>query len=149
MHLGVSHMYVAYCILSYLKSAPSWGLLFSNHDHLSVESYTDANWAGSSRDRQSTSRCFTFVGGKLVTWRSKKHAVVAKSSAKAEFCTMTHDICKLKCVKMMLNELGFNTQESMRLYINNKATINIAHAILYNMIVLNMLKLTGISLRGS
>lgn len=63
----------------------------------------------------------------MVTWRSKKHAVVAKSSAKAEFRTMTHDICKLKCVKMMLNELGFNTQESMRLYINNKATINIAH----------------------
>ncbi|RVW82938.1 Retrovirus-related Pol polyprotein from transposon RE2 [Vitis vinifera] len=36
-------------------------------------------------DRRSTSGYFTFVSGNLVTWKSKKQNVVARSSAEAEF----------------------------------------------------------------
>ncbi|CAL9029200.1 unnamed protein product [Prunus brigantina] len=46
--------------------------------------YTDVDWAGSITDRRSTSGYFTFVGGNLVTWRSKKQNVVSRSSAEAE-----------------------------------------------------------------
>jgi len=64
-------------ILRYLKSTPGKGILFSNHGNLKVEGYTDADWAGSKDDRRSTSGYFTFVGGNLVTWKSKKQLVVA------------------------------------------------------------------------
>ena len=37
------HMDVIECILRYLKSTPSKGLLFSNHGHLKVEGYTDVD----------------------------------------------------------------------------------------------------------
>ena len=40
---------------------------------------------GAVDDRQSTSSYFTVVGGNLVTWKSKKQNVVARSSAKTEF----------------------------------------------------------------
>ena len=36
-------------------------------------------------DRKSTSGYFTFIGGNLVTWRSKKQKVVALPSTEAEF----------------------------------------------------------------
>jgi len=36
-----------------------------------------------------------FVGGNLVTWRSKKQHVVARSSAKAEFRGMALGLCEL------------------------------------------------------
>ena len=72
-------------ILRYLKSIPGKGILFSNHGNLKVEGYTDADWTGSKDDRRSTSGYFTFVGGNLVTWRSKKQTVVTRSSAEAEF----------------------------------------------------------------
>ncbi|XP_006606754.1 uncharacterized mitochondrial protein AtMg00810-like [Glycine max] len=61
------HMDVVERILRYLKSAPGKGLLFSNHGHLKVEGYTDADWAGSADDRRSNAGYFTFVGGNLVT----------------------------------------------------------------------------------
>lgn len=37
----------------------------------------------------------TFVGGNLVTWRSTKQLIVAKSSAKAEFRSMAHRVGEL------------------------------------------------------
>jgi len=96
MHdLKKPHMDVVKQILRYLKSAPEKGLLFSNHGHLKVKGYTDADWARSVDDRRSTAGYFTFVGGNLVTWRSKKQQVVSRSSAKAEFRGMLVGIHEL------------------------------------------------------
>ena len=55
---------------------------------IKFEAYIDADWAGSLSDRRSTIRYCTFVGGNLVIWRSKKQAVVTRSSAEAEFRAM-------------------------------------------------------------
>ena len=79
------HMGAVIRILRYLKSSLGKGLLFSKNAHLDIEGYTDADWARNILDRKSTSGYFTFVGGNLVTWRSKKQKVVALSSAEAEF----------------------------------------------------------------
>jgi hypothetical protein len=89
------HMEAVYRILRYLKSSPGKGLLFSQYDHLKIEAYIDADWAGSITDRRSTSGYCTFVGGNLVTWRSKKQSVVAKSSAEAEFRAMAQGVCEI------------------------------------------------------
>ncbi|RVW58364.1 Retrovirus-related Pol polyprotein from transposon RE1 [Vitis vinifera] len=82
---GEQDMNAVMRILRYLKNAPGKGILFAkNVDHQSIEVYTDADWAGAVDDRRSTSGYFTFVGGNLVTWKSKKQNVVARSSAEAE-----------------------------------------------------------------
>ncbi|XP_028094408.1 uncharacterized protein LOC114294442 [Camellia sinensis] len=49
------HLDIVYRILRYLKSAPRKEILFSNHGHLRLEAFTDADWAGSIDDRRSTS----------------------------------------------------------------------------------------------
>jgi hypothetical protein len=110
-----------------LKSSPGKGLLFSPHDHLKIEAYTDVDWIGLITDRRSTSGYCTFVGGNLVTWRSKKQSVVARSSAKAEFRVMAQGVCETLWLKILLAELGFDSKDSMRLYCDNKAAISIAH----------------------
>jgi hypothetical protein len=74
-------MEVALRVLTYLKSSPGRGILFSKNDHLNIIGYTDADWARDLTDRKSTSGYFTFVGGNLVTWKSKKQNIVALSSA--------------------------------------------------------------------
>ncbi|XP_021834506.1 uncharacterized protein LOC110774280 [Prunus avium] len=79
------HMNAVLWMLRYLKSAPRKGLMFLKHGYMNIDAYTDADWVGSITDRKSTYGYFTFVGGNLVTWRSKKHKVVALSSVEAEF----------------------------------------------------------------
>ena len=82
-------------ILKYLKRTPRKGIMFSKNEPLEITGYTDADWAGNISDRKSTSGYFTFVGGNLVTWRSKKQKVVALSSAEAEFREMARGLCEL------------------------------------------------------
>ncbi|KAL5564490.1 hypothetical protein UlMin_027654 [Ulmus minor] len=89
------------------------------HNHLKVEGYTDADWAGSADNRRSTSGYFTFVGGNLVTWRSKKQPVVARSSAEADYRGMAFGVCELLWLRNLLIELGVDSQEAMKLYCDN------------------------------
>ena len=68
-------------------------------------SATHADWTGSLEDGRSTSRYCTFVGGNLVSWRSKKPSVVAWSAAKAESRAMAHGVCELLYLQIFLPEL--------------------------------------------
>ncbi|CAL9020389.1 unnamed protein product [Prunus brigantina] len=71
------HLAAVMRILSFLKKAPSRGLIFIKLGHLDVKDYTNADWAGNITNRFSTSGYFTFIGSNLVTWVSKKHNEVA------------------------------------------------------------------------
>jgi len=121
------HMDVVERILRYLNSTHGKEILFSNHGNLKVERYTDADWTCSKDDRRSTFGYFTFVEGNLVTWRSKKQPVVARSSVEAEFRDMALGVCELMLIKIVLLDLGFKQNETMSLYCDNTSAIAIAH----------------------
>ena len=59
-------------ILCSLKEAPGRSILYSSYGHNRVECFIDADWAGSKEYRRSTSGYCVFVGGNLVSWKSKK-----------------------------------------------------------------------------
>ena len=119
------HMEAVYQILRYLKSAPGKGLLFSKNGISNIEEYTDSDWAGDQTTIRSTFGYFTFVEGNLVTWKSKKQKVVARSSAEAEFRGMTHSVCELLWIRNVLRDLGIEYATPMNLYCDNKAAIQI------------------------
>lgn len=121
------HLQTAYQILKYLKGSPWKGIMFQNNNKLNIEAYTDADWAGSAVDRRSTSGYCSFVGGNLVTWRSKKQSVLARSSVEAEFRVVAHGICELLWLKKLLFNLRIQCEVPMKLYCDNKAAISIAH----------------------
>ncbi|RVX05607.1 Retrovirus-related Pol polyprotein from transposon RE2 [Vitis vinifera] len=78
-------------------------------------------------DRRSTSGYFTFVSGNLVTWKSKKQNVVARSSAEAEFRGMALGLCEALWLRLLLQDLGYLSRQPIRLFCDNKATCDIAH----------------------
>jgi hypothetical protein len=67
------------------------------------------------------------VGGNLVSWRSKKQAVVARSTAEAEYRAMALALCEMMWLKGMLKELRLLRNETMLLHCDNVAAINIAN----------------------
>ncbi|CAA7403777.1 unnamed protein product [Spirodela intermedia] len=69
-------------------------LIYLNHTRQDYCIYTDTGYVGSVSDKRSTSGCCSFIGGNLVSWRSKKKNVVSRSSAGAKFRVMAQGICK-------------------------------------------------------
>ncbi|RVW75762.1 Retrovirus-related Pol polyprotein from transposon RE1 [Vitis vinifera] len=112
--------------LAYALSVVSQYMHNPGEQHMK-EVYTDADWAGAVDDRRSTSGYFTFVGGNLVTWKSKKQNVVARSSAEAEFRGMALGLCEALWLRLLLQDIGYLSRQPIRLFCDNKAAYDIAH----------------------
>ena len=121
------HMKADNRILRYLKATPGKGLRFRKTSKMCIEAYTNSNWARFIVDRKSTSGYYTFVWGNIVTWRSKKQGVVARSSVEAEYRDMSLEICEKIWLQKVLTDLHQNYEVPMKLLCNNKATISIAN----------------------
>lgn len=102
------HLEAVYRILRYIKRDPGKGLLFTKSSSRDLEVYTDADWAGSPIDRRSTSGYCSYVWGNLVTWRSKKQQVVARSSAEAELRALAQGICEGIWLRRLMKDLRVN-----------------------------------------
>lgn len=68
-------------ILQLLKATlEKKGLLFKRGGNLTMQAYTDANYVGLTSYQRSTSGYYIFLCENLVTRKSKKQSVVARSS---------------------------------------------------------------------
>ena len=123
----VEHWEAVMQILRYLTKTPGQGLLYKANNHLRIEGFSDADWAGSPSDRRSTSGYELFVDGNLISWKSKKQTVVARSSAEAECRAMGHATCELLWFRSLLCELRVFEGGAMPFYCDNQAATQIAN----------------------
>ena len=97
-----------------------------NNGHFKLEGFSDSDWAGNALDRKSTTGFCTFIGGNLVTWKSKKQTVLARSSAEAEYRAMASTACELIWLKLLLGDLGIQCIQPIPLHCDNQAAMHIA-----------------------
>jgi len=90
-----THWLAAMRVLPYIKSCLGKGLVYKKYKHIRISLYSDSKYANDRGDRKSTTGYCTFVGGNLVTWRSKKQDIVSRSSAEAEYRAMSHTACEI------------------------------------------------------
>jgi Reverse transcriptase (RNA-dependent DNA polymerase) len=112
-------------ILRYIKGSPGKGIWMKNNNSNEVCGYSDADWA-ESFDRKSTTGFCTIVGRNLITWKSKKQNIVARSSAEAEYRAMASTASELIWVRQVLADLNITNHEPIKIFCDNQAVRHIA-----------------------
>ena len=120
------HWHMVERLLMYLNGSPDQGVWMGCNGSTEVVGYCDADWAGDRADRRSTTGYCTFIGGNLVTWKSKKQKVVSCSSAEAEYRAMLKLTNELVWIKGILKHLEIDQAAPMTMHCDNQAAIHIA-----------------------
>ncbi|KAL0641356.1 hypothetical protein Bca4012_102542 [Brassica carinata] len=122
----VHHWKMVDRILRYLSGSHGQGVWMGCNGSTEVVGYCDADWAGDRVDRRSTTGYCTFIGGNLVTWKSKKQKVISCSSAEAEYRAMLKLTNELVWIKGILKHLEIEQSTPMTMHCDNQAAIHIA-----------------------
>eukprot|EP00253_Pinus_taeda_P002464 PITA_02464 len=113
-------------ILSYIHNTVEYGLKYTQEDDVRLSGYTNADWAGSSVDRKSTSGyCFS-VGSGMVSWCSRKEKSVALSSAEVEYMAANTTTCESIWLWALLVSLFRQRMDATSVYCDNQSCINLS-----------------------
>ncbi|GJW09622.1 ribonuclease H-like domain-containing protein [Tanacetum coccineum] len=119
-----SHFGIGLRVLKYLKLALKSGIGFSkSNSGVKVVAFSDSDWAKCPMTRRSMSGYCIFVNGNLVSWKSKKHATLSKSSTEAEYRAMASATCEVMWVLKVLQDLGQDGLVPVTLFCDNKSAI--------------------------
>lgn len=115
-------------LLRYLKGTQDIGINYGREATTStlLEAYSDADFAGDSSDRKSTTGIVTSVNGAPVNWLSKKQPIVADSTTVAEYIAITEAVKDVIWTRCLLSELGLGQRESTPIHVDNTAARQLA-----------------------
>ena len=103
----------------YLKGTFFYDIFYSAQSPLVLRAFSDADWAGDSIDRRSTTGYCFLLGSSLISWRSKKQTHVARSSTEAEYPAFVDTTSELLWLRWLLKDLGVSTSSATPLYYDN------------------------------
>ena len=104
---GADHWSGVKRILRYLKGTIDHGLTFTASDEFILHGFSDADWAGCTESRKSTSGYAFFIGNCIVSWASKKQSIVALSSTEAEYVALCSAAQETVWLRNLLADVGF------------------------------------------
>ena len=85
--------------------------------------FSDADWAGDTNDRKSTSGYLFTLSGGAVTWKSKKQSCVALSTAEAEYVALSSAAQESVWLRQLTSDLGSPPKAQMTLFEDNQSAI--------------------------
>ncbi|KAK8933646.1 hypothetical protein KSP39_PZI015791 [Platanthera zijinensis] len=108
-----SHYTAVKRILRYLKGTPNLGLWYPRNRDFQLTGYSDADFAGCREDRKSTTGTCQFLGGRLISWSSKKQTSVAISTAESEYVAAGSCCAQLLWMQHQLKDYGIQIEDNV------------------------------------
>jgi hypothetical protein len=122
---GASHFQAVKRILRYLQGTLDYGLRLLSRSSLSLYGFSDADWAGCLDTRRSTTGYCIYLGANCISWSSKKQATVSRSSAEAEYRSMSTTTAELTWILYLLRDIGINLSTPPVLFCDNTSALHL------------------------
>ena len=100
------HLTAVKRIFKYLKGTADLGLWYPGESNFKLIGYSDADFVGCKIDRKSISGSCQFLGGRLVSWFSKKQKSISTSTAEAENISAGSCCAQILWMKNQLLDYG-------------------------------------------
>jgi hypothetical protein len=71
----------------------SYNLHITRNSFFALHGFIDADWAGNIDDHKSTGGYLVFFGHTLISWKSSKQRIVARSTTEAKYKAFADDTC--------------------------------------------------------
>ena len=92
-----------------------------------LQGFSDADWAGDTMSRRSTSGYAFMMSGGCNSWKSKKQRTVALSSTEAEYMALSEATQEAIWLKAFLCELGeISSDTAVKIFEDNQGSIALA-----------------------
>ncbi|CAK9829675.1 Retrovirus-related Pol polyprotein from transposon TNT 1-94 [Anthophora retusa] len=122
---GRGHWEAVKRILRYLKGTIDYGIVYGNSgSDRQLIGYTDADYAGCTDTRKSTSGFIFLLNGGAVSWSSQKQRVVALSTTEAEYIAVATGTKEAIWLRRMISELGYKS-DKVAMYVDNQSAIKL------------------------
>lgn len=115
-------------VMKYLKKTVDLKLKICADNNVELSGYADADWAGDTVDRKSTSGYFYKLGEVPVSWSSKKQVSVALSSTEAEYVSAAYTSQEAVWLRQLLTDLGIPLEQATTIYEDNQGCIKLANS---------------------
>jgi hypothetical protein len=102
-------------------------LFYDSTSPLQLHAYSDATWASDPTDRRSITGYCILLGSSPVAWKSKKQAVVSRSSTEAELRALATTSAEIIWIRWLLADLGVSCDSPTLLHCDNTRAIQIYH----------------------
>ncbi|XP_074304226.1 uncharacterized protein LOC141638943 [Silene latifolia] len=122
----VSHWRAVLPMVRYLKQGPGQGSLYRSESQLDLSVYSDSDWESCPLSRRLLTAYLVFLGGCLVSWKTKKQNIVSLSSAEAEYRSMAATTCEIKWLRGLLKFLGVSVSSPAVLRCDSQSALSLA-----------------------
>lgn len=113
-------------IMRYLNATKSDGIVYQrNQNQTKMTAYSDADFAGDTRTRKSTSGYVIYYCDGPISWCSRKQPVVALSSTEAEFISAAECVKEILFLRALYEEFLLTGEIDIELKMDNQSAMSI------------------------
>ncbi|XP_019088608.1 PREDICTED: uncharacterized protein LOC109127710 [Camelina sativa] len=113
------HWIAAKRVLRYLAGTPTHSIYMNASSPVTLHAFSDAYWAGDTDDYVSTNGYVVYNGQHPVSWSSKKHRVVARSSTEVEYRAVANTAAEVRWLCSLFSDLHIVLPTTPVIYCDN------------------------------
>jgi hypothetical protein len=123
---GIDHWCALERVMRYLRGTSTYGLHYSGYPAI-LEGYSDFNWISDADAIKATSRYIFTIGGATISWRTRKHTILTKSTMEAELVELESATIEAEWLKELFMNLSMVAKPvpTIVLHCDNQCVITI------------------------